>query len=214
MLDKIVTRVRSRGPGEVAHLLRSRAREAIASSDTLILLVRATGGASPPDRTDVVVRRTSAEDGERYARDIGTDSPRSFRARLSPVTCCYVVESGGRFLHASWMTTSGAWTRELRRLLRPPVGDGYVYESFTRAEARGRGLYPHTLEAICRDAAARGLHRMWVAVDAGNPSSLRAVAKAGFEEAGRVGFRRRWGRVTVEVRLAEGEDAFVRLDTR
>ena len=70
----------------------------------------------------------------------GTSGPtrRGASALASLPTCmCFVVEDGDRFLHSSWVTTTGAWTREIRAYLCPPQGDAYVYESFTRADARG-----------------------------------------------------------------------------
>lgn len=228
-LDQIATRVRSRGVREVVGLARSRLIETIASGDTLIFLVRPADGiflvrpadeilpdrvadGPAPARPSLEVRRATSEDGERYARDIGTDSPRSFRARLSPAEDCYVVDDGAKLLHATWMTTSGAWTRELRRYLRPPMGDAYVYESFTRADSRGRGLYPFALEHICRDVAAQGISRVWVAVEGGNPSSLKAVAKAGFRPVTEVRYRRSWGRLTVDVGPSSTAGPSLRVD--
>lgn len=195
VLLKTATRLRSRGPSEVAALARDRVLEAFRSGGRLVILQRATGGA-PDRRDDVVARRAEPADAAAYARDIGTDSPATFRARMTGHTWCYVVEGGAdRLLHATWCTISAAWTREIGACLVPPPGSAYVYESFTRSDARGRGVYPFALGSIAADLAGAGITQLWVAVEAENAASLRAVAKAGFEPVGEISFRRRWGRL-------------------
>ena len=146
----------------------------------------------------MVVKRATPEDGPIYERDIGTDSRSTFRARLSEGTACYLVMTDDRAVHATWCTTTGAWTREIGALLVPPDGDAYVYESYTRPEVRGRGVYPYALGQIAADLSRHAVKRVWVAVEASNSASLRAVAKAGFEPSFAIGYRRRWGRVQIE----------------
>ena len=148
------------------------------------------------------VRRAVAADGPGYERWIGTDSARTFADRLSAKTRCYLVMADERIVHASWVTTAAAWTRELRAYLRPPPGDAYVYESVTRADARGMGAYPIALRYVCADLARDGIGDVWVAVEEDNPASTRAVTKAGFEPRFRISYRRRWG--TLKVRVDNG----------
>ena len=152
-----------------------------------------------PQRDDLTFTRAVPADGARYANDIGTDSASTFAARLSNDTHCFLVSEGETLLHASWVTTAGAWTRELRAYLVPPGGDAYIYESFTRADARGRGVYPFALANILEWGASTGLDRLWVAVEEHNPPSMRAVAKAGFQEAFRLPFARSLGRLRLGV---------------
>jgi hypothetical protein len=90
-----------------------------------------------------------------------------------------------------------AWMRELRRYFKPPPAEAYIYESFTRVEARGQGTYPFALVAIAQDLCSESCKRAWVGVEAGNASSIKAVRKAGFEPGFEVTYRRRVGRVTV-----------------
>jgi ribosomal protein S18 acetylase RimI-like enzyme len=197
VIAKIVNRIKGRGPGEVLALAGQRVREWVISSDELIFLVRQTGGQAP-GHDSLVFEEASVDDAGRYARDVGTDSAATFRKRLSERTRCFLVSSGDLIVHATWVTTAAAWTRELRTYVTPPAGDAYVYESFTRAEARGRGAYPFALTHVANLLAERGVKRVWVGVEAHNDPSLRAVSKAGFEEAFRLGYRRRLGRLTVE----------------
>jgi len=202
--SKLLTRVRARGPGEVARLAWTRVREAISSHDVLIVLVRDAGG-EPAELEGFELREARAEEGALYARDIGTDSPWTFRGRLTENTRCFVVVHEGRFVHATWMTARAAWTREIRRYLLPPGGDAYVYESFTHPSIRGRGVYPFALRGIAALLAGRGLRRVWVAVEKHNPSSRKAVEKAGFAPVWEIPYRRRFGVLRVDAPPRPGE---------
>ncbi len=145
----------ARGPVEVAGVARSRASEWLRSEDELIMLVRPAAAPAPELRHDpgLTSRRATAADAELYARVIGTDSAATFRRRLTDTTHCVLVHLGDELLHASWVTTGAAWTREIAAYLVPPAGDAYVYESFTRPQARGRGVYPFALVPIVRALA-------------------------------------------------------------
>lgn len=202
-LRRLAARARARGWNDIARLALDRLKENLASSETLIVFVRLAEGERRPIE-DAVLRRTTAEDATGYASDIGTDAAETFVRRLSDTTRCYVVEAGGTFLHATWITTRAAWTRELRAYFRPPPGDAYAFESFTRADARGRGVYPFALREICHELSMEGIARVWVAVEADNVPSLKAVAKGGFEEAWRVTYRRRLGLLRIEPPVGPG----------
>lgn len=193
---KTIARVKARGPREAYELVKARAHEAISSEDRLVILVRRCTE-EDLDASTIVVRRATEKDADAYARLIGTDAASTFVRRLTDNTRCYLVFEGYNILHATWCTTAAAWTREIHAYLSPPPGDAYVYESFTRPEARGQGVYPLALRSLASDLYRDGLKRVWVGVEAGNQASLRAVTKAGFRAAGSIRFGRRWGRVWV-----------------
>jgi GNAT superfamily N-acetyltransferase len=174
-------------------------RELIASQDRLITHSLVAGDAAATlTPEDLVFKSAGPTDGPAYARHIGTDSAVTFRSRLADGTMCFLVVKGELIVHASWATYSSAWTRELQRYFCPPPGDLYVYESYTRPEVRGRGVYTFALRRIAAWAAERGTDRLWVAVEHDNPASLKAVAKAGFAPAFEVSFKRRFGRLVVD----------------
>ncbi|MDP9069423.1 MAG: hypothetical protein M3N53_13910 [Actinomycetota bacterium] len=195
-LSKTAARASSRGLREVAGERWRQLQEAVRSDGALKLMTRAVGGEPPGD--DLRFTLATPADAEAYARDIGTDSAATFRRRLSPTTDCCLVRSDDTILHASWLTTSRAWTSEIKAFLAPPQGDAYIYESFTRSEARGRGVYPFALLSICHELGLRGLSQAWVAVEVGNQPSIRAITKAGFSEGFEIRFRRRGGRVLID----------------
>lgn len=189
-------RVRSRGIKEVALLTWSRTKEEISSGETLHFLVKETSP-NAPTSDDLSFRAATDADAERYARDVGTDSPQTFRSRLTPRTRCFVVEADDRFVHASWVTTERSWAREIRGWLVPPHGDAYIYESFTHPDARGRGIYPFALASILATLCSEGVRRAWIAVEEHNPPSRRSIDKAGFTFAFAISYRRKLGRFTL-----------------
>ena len=195
-ISRLVNRTRSRGVGELADLTSGRAKELWSSRNTLILNVLDAQHVER-DVPGLRFREAGPADAEAYARDIGTDSVSTFGTRLSDDVRCFVVEEEGKLLHSSWLTTTAAWAREIARFLTPPSGDAYVYESFTRADARGRGIYPLALAGILSAMADEGIGRVWVGVEASNLASRRAMEKAGFTEGFRVEFGRRLGRLWV-----------------
>jgi RimJ/RimL family protein N-acetyltransferase len=196
-VGRTLHRSAARGPGEVLRLAAQRLREAWHSENELILNVRRAVHVKSPAE-GLTFREARPSDGARYARDIGTDTEKSFQARLAPDVRCFLAEDDERILHSSWVTTTGAWTREIRAYLRPPEGDAYVYESFTRADARGRGIYPFALAGILTALAEDGIANVWVGVEADNIASRKSIAKAGFEETFTLRFERRLGRLTVD----------------
>ena len=200
-LSKTINRARHRGPAEALGDLSERIRSRLGTqSGVLQILERPTDG-TLQHLSDASFRKATASDAPAYARDIATDSPRTFRRRLSPETGCYLVESRGRILHASWVTSGSAWTAELDAFVTPPEGDAYIYESFTRPETRGRGIYPFALHNICADLGQSSVPRAWIAVEATNAPSVRAISKAGFELAFELRFRRERGKVQVEAAI-------------
>lgn len=191
-----MNRARVRGVAEIRALAIERVGSAWSSSETLIFHVRGVAGAPPPpDREDLVFRQATWGDADSYARAIGTDSATTFRNRLGTEVRCFLVTSDDEIVHASWVTTSGAWTREIGAFVTPPAGDAYLYESFTRADQRGRGIYPFALESIVHTLGGEGIVELWIGAEASNHSSIRALRKAGFAEGFRLPYRRRMGRL-------------------
>lgn len=204
LLSKMLARARSRGPSEVTATLWDQLSSTLSSQGTLDFLTRETPDICPTT-SGLTFRAAQFSDAEGYARDIGTDSRATFRTRLTDTTSCYLVLAGDRIVHASWVTTSSAWTAELRAYVTPPDGSAYVYESFTGPQVRGRGIYPMTLRCICAELNSRGIARVYIGVDAANRPSLRAITKASFEPIFSIGYASRFGRL--EVGAPEGPGA-------
>jgi ribosomal protein S18 acetylase RimI-like enzyme len=167
------------------------------SDDELIFFFRSTEELEVKHE-DLQLVWADESHAEAYARDIGSDSAASFSARLADDVWCLLVIAEGKLAHASWVTTSAAWTREVDGYLCPPPGGAYIYESFTRDDSRGRGIYPFALAGIVTGLKEKDVDQAWVAVEAHNEPSIRAIGKAGFEERFRISYRRRLGRLRVD----------------
>ena len=196
MISKVIARVKARGLAEVGRTAVDRVREEVFSDNLLIVMTRASGG-DPETFPGIELQQATALDAPAYEREIGTDSAKTFRGRLSEETQCYLAKSETRILHATWVTTAAVWTREVRRYFKPPRGDAYVFASFTRPEARGRGIYPFVLRALSVRLEA-STARIWIGVIGDNPASVKAVRKAGFSDAWRTPYRRRLGVLVLE----------------
>lgn len=197
-VSKANARIRARGAREVADELAGRVRDWVRSDHELKFLVRPAlweGRSELRSDEPLEMARATARDGPDYQRFVGTDSARTFAKRLTSETSCWLVRGRGIVLHATWTGTGATWTREIRRYFVPPGGGAYIYESFTRPEARGLGIYPFALVEIGRALASEGVDTLFVGVEADNAASLRAITKAGFEEAFSSSFHRSWGRL-------------------
>ena len=180
-------------------LARLRLFETIHSDDRLLLYrLDAAHVLEPVARSDVTFREAAADDAHAYARDIGTDAEATFRGRLSDATRCWLVLEGDRVVHSSWSTAKAAWTREVRRYFAPPEGEAYMYESYTRPEVRGRGIYPYALANIALALRRLGARAIWIGAEAHNAASIKSIAKAGFAPVCAVTYRRRLGFLAVD----------------
>jgi GNAT superfamily N-acetyltransferase len=146
------------------------------------------------------IREAEPADASAYERDVGTDLAATVKSRLaSPTSSCWLAEKDGGIVHSSWMETEAAWVGEADRFFVVPSGDAYIYQSFTRPEMRGQGVYPAVLRTISARSASRGIRRLWIAAERTNLSSLRAIEKAGFVRSFEIVVRRRLGRTVVTV---------------
>ncbi len=192
---RFLTRARTRGIAEAAGSLWSQMRGTLRSRIEIVFFERPSGG--EPGESEARAARATPGDAEAYARDIGTDSPATFQKRLTDTTHCWLLWDRGHIVHATWVTTSAAWTSELGLYFCPPRGSAYLYESYTPPSARGQGLYTFALRTIGAALKDERVAAMWIGVPSDNRPSLRAVAKAGFEERFSARAERRFGRITV-----------------
>ena len=83
-----------------------------------------------------------------------------------------------------WVARERGAIAELDFAFALPPGNRYLWDFATLAQYRGRGVYPHLLQAILRQESASGAERIWIGYEAGNGASARGIAKAGFAEVG------------------------------
>lgn len=77
-----------------------------------------------------------------------------------------------------WAATQAGGIEELDFSFVVPEGDCYLWDFVTLPPWRGRGVYPHLLQAIL--SLEDDVERFWIGYEAHNEASARGIAKAGF----------------------------------
>ena len=81
-----------------------------------------------------------------------------------------------------WAAKQSGGIDELDFSFAVPPGNCYLWDFVTLPAWRGRGVYPHLLQAILREEDA--VNRFWIGYEAHNEASARGIAKAGFRVVG------------------------------
>ncbi len=113
--------------------------------------------------------------------EIGWFDEREGVERLRRGDRCYTVSVDGRLAHYSWVQRSSSHPIT-EAGVSVPVGDGafWIYHCQTAEWARGRGLYPSTLERIVHDCFAEGDFTAWIYTAKQNVASQKGILRAGF----------------------------------
>jgi RimJ/RimL family protein N-acetyltransferase len=128
------------------------------------------------------------------------DTPGSITAELEQLLASYLaraeanrlLEQGDRLYTGrvagdiqtfGWTATRRLSIGELGVERELPPGNQYLWGFLTVPEARGKGLYPHLLQAILRQENAT---RFWIGHDYDNYASARGILRAGFRPVGQV----------------------------
>jgi hypothetical protein len=94
---------------------------------------------------------------------------------------CYTVSVDGHLAHYSWVQRAGSHPITEAGLFAP-VGSGefWIYDCRTVERARGRGIYPATLERIVNDHFEEGYCTAWIYTSRENIASQKGIFRAGF----------------------------------
>ena len=114
-------------------------------------------------------------------RDIGWFDVKEGLERLERGDRCYTVSIDGRLIHYSWVQRSGDHPITDAGVSVPVEnGDLWIYHCRTADWARGRKIYPATLQRIVSDCFADGDSTAWIYTTRDNVASQRGIARAGF----------------------------------
>jgi len=104
--------------------------------------------------------------------------------RLQRGDVCYVVFLGGRPAHYSWVQRSGSHPLTEAGISAPVApGEFWIYHCVTAEWARGRKIYPATLQRILQDHFANGYSTAWIYTSRQNVASQQGILRAGFKPA-------------------------------
>jgi hypothetical protein len=114
-------------------------------------------------------------------RDLGPFDVNEGLQRLDRGDRCYTVSLDGRLAHYSWVQRSASHPITEAGLSVPVgAGEAWIYHCVTVDWARGRRIYPATLQRIVRDCFAEGDHTAWIYTSTQNIPSQKGILRAGF----------------------------------
>jgi GNAT superfamily N-acetyltransferase len=102
-----------------------------------------------------------------------------------------------------WAAMQAGGIEELDFSFQVPAGNCYLWDFVTLPAWRGRGVYPHLLQSILRQADE--VTRFWIGYEEHNEASARGIAKAGFKVVGDLAVDQ--GRVTAFIVFKDSEHA-------
>ena len=135
------------------------------------------------------------ETDEKFERSIMTPQQVGLLSQLGPFDAdegvwrlgrgdvCYLVFIDGRLAHYSWVQRQGLHTiTEARATILVKPGDFWVYHCRTAENARGRGIYPGTLDYLIYDHFKGSFNQGWIYTSRSNLSSQKGILKANFSQ--------------------------------
>lgn len=137
------------------------------------------GGLPQPAASRAVELRQATEaDLPRLVFDGKPTSAAALAERFRQGHLCFVaIDAGGRVTHARWVSTDRAHVPELDADVVMPPGEAYMYDGYTRPEARGTGIDGVMRCFIFRSLKDAGLRRAHSYVRGDNPVGVRAAQR-------------------------------------
>lgn len=105
-------------------------------------------------------------------------SPQVIASRFQEGNQLYLAFMGEIPAAYGWMATQEGGITDLQLSFAIPSGNSYLYNFRTLPEWRGRGIYPHLLQAIILQEQL--VDRFWIGYLPDNEASGRGIRKAGF----------------------------------
>lgn len=105
-------------------------------------------------------------------------SPQVIATRFQMGNRLYLAFMGEVPVAYGWVATQEGSLTAFQLSFAIPSGNGYLYGFLTFPEWRGRGIYPHLLQAIIHQEQL--VDRFWIGYLPDNEASGRGISKAGF----------------------------------
>lgn len=116
-------------------------------------------------------------------KDVGWFDSNEFVRRLRRGDRCYTASIDGRVAHYSWVQRSALHPiAEAGVSGRAGNGAFWIYHCVTADWAKGRRIYPATLERIVSDCFAEGDTTAWIYTSKENVASQKGIERAGFRQ--------------------------------
>lgn len=102
--------------------------------------------------------------------------------RLSDCEECYAAKWKNEIVSYCWFSSQAVYVTEIGKYLQVQEKEIYLYDAATRADWRGKGLYPLLLTRILEQVSRRGLNKAFIFTDSLNVPSQKGILKAGFNK--------------------------------
>ncbi len=106
-------------------------------------------------------------------------SVQEVEARMQSGNSAYVAFIEEAPVAYGWVATQSAGVREIQLSFTLPPHNSYLWDFQTLPEWRGRGVYPHFLQAILRQEM-HFVERFWILYKPGEIAAEKSIRKAGF----------------------------------
>ena len=106
-------------------------------------------------------------------------SVQEVEARQQQGNHAYVAFIGETPVAYGWVATQHAGVREIQLAFTLPSHNSYLWDFQTLPEWRGRGIYPHFLQAILKQEMDE-VERFWILYKPGEIAAEKSIRKAGF----------------------------------
>jgi len=116
-------------------------------------------------------------------KEVGWFDSNEFVQRLRRGDRCYTASIDGRLAHYSWVQRSASHPITEAGVFGP-AGNGafWIYHCVTADWAKGRRIYPATLQRILRDCFAEGDSTAWIYTSKQNVPSQKGILRVGFNQ--------------------------------
>jgi hypothetical protein len=113
--------------------------------------------------------------------DIGPFDPKDGLDRFQRGDVCYLAFLGDRLAHYAWVQRSGSHPVTVAGV-SVPIGSGefWIYHCRTVDWAKGKRIYPATLQRIVNGHFAEGYATAWIYTSRENIASQKGILRAGF----------------------------------
>lgn len=161
-------------------------RSTIYSRDEVLIL--SSENQELATRSDALTFRTATlsdltDAAAKYSDYPGADALHALRERIKKGHTPFVALEHGDIVHVVWLRVEDrVATSELGENFVFEIGRrvGLMYDAWTPLEARGRGIYPATIQLLSRHIRELGLEP-WIYVESTNLASRRGLEKAGMK---------------------------------
>ncbi len=107
-------------------------------------------------------------------------SVQEVNARMKNGNSAYLAFIEETPISYGWVATQSAGVREIGLSFTLPPHNSYLWDFQTLPEWRGRGVYPHFLQAILRQEM-HSVERFWILYKPGEIAAEKSIRKAGFD---------------------------------